>query len=69
MDDRESKVLNLIAADVLETRRVVEELSDRFSDYRVHIEGRLTRVEFRSTSIGAILGAVGGFVGHKLGFW
>ena len=66
MDDRDSKVLGIVAADVSETKRAVEDLSARFDDYRVHIEGRLTKVEVRSTFFGGLLGALAGFLGHKI---
>lgn len=48
----------------------LDKLLEDFNDHRVHVEGRLTRVEARSGILallaGAISGGISSFLGNKL---
>jgi len=58
----ENEMLEHIYGKVCDVEAKVDNLGDRFDDYRVHVEGRLTRVEVRSTLFGTLGGVVSGFL-------
>lgn len=45
----------------------LDNLHQDFNDYRVHVESRLSKVEVRSSLLGAVTGAVAGAISHFFG--
>jgi hypothetical protein len=62
MSAERDEVLTHIADDVKQISVDMKELTKQFNDYRVSIEGRLTKVELKASFIGALVGGVSGFL-------